>query len=338
VLFALQGGVSAFAAAHFDSVWLLIAGFLGFLVLLFSGYWADYRKDSQQDTGITTETAAILTFFLGLLVIAGLQIVAVALAIVALAVLSQNTKLQAFRQRVRHFELEAALKLVIITFIVLPILPKQALDGYFSLPLGTIQSINQQDRRVSLELAHAQDFEEGETLLIYQDSGASLGSIEIASATPKQIVAAYENDSLARLEPGTEIRAEIGLRVLTVMLSALQPYMVWVIVILVSFISFIGYVLVKIFGSSAGIGLWSDRRRCDCLFCQQLATGGTHLGGLGGIQRVSGRDRQHLHEAVSGLHSGQPGTVQEPARGRAHYHRIRPDQPPPVLRLFRMAH
>jgi uncharacterized membrane protein (DUF4010 family) len=57
------------------------------------------------------------------------------------------------------------------------------------------------------------------------------------------------------LQPGTELRAEVGLRVLTVMLSAIQPYKVWLIVILVSFVSFIGYVLVKIFGSSAGIGL-----------------------------------------------------------------------------------
>ena len=35
----------------------------------------------------------------------------------------------------------------------------------------------------------------------------------------------------------------------------IRPYKIWLIVILVSFISFVGYVLVKVFGSSAGIGL-----------------------------------------------------------------------------------
>ena len=39
------------------------------------------------------------------------------------------------------------------------------------------------------------------------------------------------------------------------MLSALNPYRIWLIVVLVSFISFVGYVLVKVLGSRAGIGL-----------------------------------------------------------------------------------
>ena len=255
VLFALLGGVSAFVSVQFDTYWLVIAGFVGILGLLFSGYWADYGKDTVKDTGITTEAAAILTFFLGVLVITGLQIIAVALAIVTLAILSQNTKLQAFRQRVRHFELEAALKLLVITFIVLPILPNQSLDGYLSLPLGTIQSIDRESRQVIIELAHPQEFDSDESIMIYEESGASLGEIEIESATATRIVAAYVGEKPGQLEPGTGIRAEIGLHVLSVMLSAIQPYMVWVIVILVSFISFIGYVLVKIFGSSAGIGL-----------------------------------------------------------------------------------
>ena len=255
VLFALLGGITAFASAQFDTYWLVIAGFVGLLGLLFSGYWADYGKGSDRDTGITTEAAAILTFFLGVLVITGLQIIAIALAIVTLAILSQSTKLQTFRKHVRQFELEAALKLLIITFIVLPILPGKSLDGYLSFPLGTIQSVNEESLQVTVQLKHPQDFDAGRSILIYDPTGASLGSIEIETATETRIVAGYISESLERLPLGSEIRAEIGLHVLTVMLSAIQPYMVWVIVILVSFISFIGYVLVKIFGSSAGIGL-----------------------------------------------------------------------------------
>ena len=255
VLFALLGGTSAFASQQFDTYWLLIAGFAGFMTLLISGFWADCAKGSNQDAGITTEAAAILTFFLGVLVRAGLLIIAVALAIVPLAILSQNTKLQAFRQRVRHFELEAALKLLIITFIILPVLPNQSLDGYFSFSLGKILSLNSEEQQLTVELGYPQEYSAGESIAIYSDSGRSLGNIEITRVSPTQIDAVYEDKALGTLRPGAELRAEIGLRVLTVMLSAIQPYKVWLIVILVSFISFIGYVLVKIFGSSAGIGL-----------------------------------------------------------------------------------
>ena len=226
VLFALLGGITAFASAQFDTYWLVIAGFVGLLGLLFSGYWADYGKGSDRDTGITTEAAAILTFFLGVLVITGLQIIAIALAIVTLAILSQSTKLQTFRKHVRQFELEAALKLLIITFIVLPILPGKSLDGYLSFPLGTIQSVNEESLQVTVQLKHPQDFDAGRSILIYDPTGASLGSIEIETATETRIVAGYISESLERLPLGSEIRAEIGLHVLTVMLSAIQPYMV----------------------------------------------------------------------------------------------------------------
>ena len=255
LLFALLGSTSAFASQQFDTYWLLIAGFVGFLTLLISGFWADHDKSGTHDAGITTEAAAILTFFLGVLVMVDLLIIAVALAIVTLAILSQNTKLQAFRQRVRHFELEAALKLLIITFIVLPILPKLSLDGYFSLPLGKIQSLDEARQQLTVQLAYPQELDSGESITIYENSGRSLGTIVVQQASPNQLVADYDNEAVAALGAGAELRAEIGVRVLTVMLSAIQPYKVWLIVILVSFISFIGYVLVKIFGSSAGIGL-----------------------------------------------------------------------------------
>lgn len=255
ILFALLGSVSAFASTQFDTYWLLIAGFMGFVLLLFSGYWADHRENPDQDTGITTEAAAILTFFLGVLVMANAMAIAVALAIVTLSILSQHTKLQAFRQRVKYFELDAALKLLIITFIVLPILPHQSLDGYLTLPFGKLESINQSERAASIELAFPQAYDPGESIRIYAESGSSLGSIEIVNATPMRVDGVYDNKDLAQVQPETKIRAEIGLPILTVMMSALQPYKVWLIVILVSFISFVGYVLVKIFGSSAGIGL-----------------------------------------------------------------------------------
>jgi uncharacterized membrane protein (DUF4010 family) len=100
ILFALLSGISAFASEQFNTFWILIAGFIGFISLLFSGYWADYVTDKDRDTGITSEAAAILTFFLGVLIIKDAQPIAIALAIVTLAILSQSDKLRPSQQRV----------------------------------------------------------------------------------------------------------------------------------------------------------------------------------------------------------------------------------------------
>ena len=47
----------------------------------------------------------------------------------------------------------------------------------------------------------------------------------------------------------------LGTDSLNTALSALKPYKLWLIVVLVSFISFVGYVLIKVIGHGAGIGL-----------------------------------------------------------------------------------
>ena len=69
VLFALLGATSAYTAALLESVTVIIIGFVGFMALLFSGFWAEHHRDKDQEPGVTTETAAIMTYFLGVLVI-----------------------------------------------------------------------------------------------------------------------------------------------------------------------------------------------------------------------------------------------------------------------------
>lgn len=255
ILFALLGGISAFASEQFNTFWVLIAGFIGFISLLFSGYWADYGTDKDRDTGITSEAAAILTFFLGVLIIKDAQPIAIALAIVTLAILSQSDKLRSFQQRVEPFELDAALKLLIISFIVLPVLPHQSLDSFVTFPLGKIETVAQETKMLSIDLEHGQAFEQGESIRLYDVKGHALGTIQITVASDSKIQGQYDNKLIGQLKPQAEVRVEFAIRVISVMLSAIQPYKVWLIVILVSFISFVGYVLVKIFGSRAGTGL-----------------------------------------------------------------------------------
>ena len=255
VLFALLGALSTYIAVELDSLLVFLAGMLGFIVLLLSGYWRDFLRNPDGDTGITTEAAAVLTFFLGALAIEGAMATAIAVGIVGLAVLSQGSALNAFTRNVKRFELDAALKLLVISFIVLPILPHTSLDRYLSLPLGKVEAVQQADRQLVLDPVPGVAYEIGEQVGIYDEQGNALGKIEVQAISAFEMSGRYLGDELERIQPGAELRTEFGVRVISVMLSAVQPYKVWLIVILVSFISFVGYVLVKVFGSSAGIGL-----------------------------------------------------------------------------------
>lgn len=255
VLFALLGAVSAFLASERDSVALLMAGFGGMLVLLFSGYWSELLRNRKTSPGVTTEGAAMLTFFLGVLVVEGAMTIAIALAIVILAVLSQAGPIGTFSQSVKRFELDAALKLLVISFVVLPVLPHNSLDEIMSLPMGEVSKVQQSKQLLKVELADGVLFARGDEIGIYSDRGRSLGRLTVLRRSDFALTGRYQGDAMERIQPGIRLRAEFGPSMLAVMLSAVRPYYVWLIVILVSFISFVGYVLVKLFGSRAGIGI-----------------------------------------------------------------------------------
>ena len=255
VLFGLLGAVSTFIAMELESVLVFLAGTCVFTVLLFSGYWRDFLRAPDGDPGITTEAAAVLTFFLGALAVEGEMVTAIAVGIVILAVLSQGMALGAFTRNVKRFELEAALKLLVISFIILPILPHTSLDQYLSLPLGEVKQVQQADRQVTLELVPGIAYELGEQVRIYDGEAGAIGNLEVQAISPSEMIGRYRGDNFESIQTGVKLRSEFGIQVVSVMLSAVRPYKVWLIVILVSFISFVGYVLVKVFGSSAGIGL-----------------------------------------------------------------------------------
>jgi uncharacterized membrane protein (DUF4010 family) len=254
VLFALFGAVSAFAAQKLENGWIVLLGLLGVVVLLLSGYWARHRAGDEQDVGITTEIAAVLTFFLGVLVAEEEAALSIALAIIILVVLSKKKTLTEFRSHIQRYELEATLKLLVITFIILPILPNQPLSGYLTLPIGKVISADEATS-VNVELVAGQTYDVGDKVDIFDGRGRSLGTLTVASTTPDRMTATYEGDKLRQLVPDTHIRTELGIHFLSTMLEAIVPYKVWLIVVLVSFISFVGYVLVKVLGSGAGTGL-----------------------------------------------------------------------------------
>lgn len=255
VLYALLGAMSAYVAQQVESVWVIVVGFLAMAGMLMASFWAGFRRDREADVGITTEIAAFFTFFIGVLVAQGATEVSIALAIVVLAVLSKKRALSEFRRHVEGYELEATLKLLVITFIVLPILPRQPLDHYLTLAMGTVESVDTTTDVVTIELISGQTFEAGQEIEIYENGGRSLGKLAISDATAFRVTGNYHGAELKRLKPELQVRSELGMRFVSVMLSAIAPHKIWMIVVLVSSISFVGYVLVKVLGASAGIGL-----------------------------------------------------------------------------------
>lgn len=255
VMFAVLGAASAFIAGAFDNAWLLLPGFLAVLVLAISGYWVGITRGPEATSGITTECAAILTFFIGVLAVAGAEALAIAIGILVLVVLSQKEAIHGFGRSVQRFELQAALQLLVISFIVLPVLPNKTLDAWFTLPLGTVAAVEEDARIVRIQPNRAFEFSLGETIAVYSADREAVGSLTVGSVSAQEVAGHFETDRLEKLDRGVELRGPVGVEFISTLLASLNPYKIWLIVVLVSFISFVGYVLIKILGSGAGIGL-----------------------------------------------------------------------------------
>lgn len=111
--------------------WLtLFAGgaFLGFAFLALTGlvalsYWVQSRR--QDDLGLTTEIALLLTFVLGAAAVLGNMEAAAASAVVATALLALKRVLHAWVAQIRRFELAALVQLAVISVVILPLLPRR---------------------------------------------------------------------------------------------------------------------------------------------------------------------------------------------------------------------
>jgi uncharacterized membrane protein (DUF4010 family) len=251
VLFALLGGLSAFLADRYDNTWLILAGFAGLLAFTLSSYWAE----RSHGPGVTTEIAAAVTFLLGVLVVSGMTELAIALAVATVAVLFPKAAIKRFRSQVQTQDMRAALLFLTITFIVLPVLPNLSLDHYASFPVGTVSGVDPAAGKVEIALAPERRVSREQTLEVLQDGAQFLGHVNVTQTTPESATGVWEGVDITQVQTGMSVRRPLGIDFLQVMLSALNPYRIWLIVVLVSLISFVGYVLIKLIGGGAGIGL-----------------------------------------------------------------------------------
>lgn len=132
VLMAMIGAVGGFLSAEFESIWPLLVVVIVAGIIVVAGFLMDAEERKGQ-IGLITETAAIaVTLMAGLATLnhAGL---AVCLAIIVASLLAYKGPLHGLVDKIGWDDLFAGLRLLIASFIVLPLLPDQTIDPWDAL-------------------------------------------------------------------------------------------------------------------------------------------------------------------------------------------------------------
>lgn len=132
-LIALVGAASAWLGETMSMPWILpvTTGVVGLTVL--ASYLMQNRSGSEGAPGLTSEVAALAVCLLAAMVVTGERGLAVALGVVTSAVLAYKQPLHGWVARVGMEDLLAAIKLLVASFIVLPLLPDEPVDPWGAL-------------------------------------------------------------------------------------------------------------------------------------------------------------------------------------------------------------
>ncbi len=122
-LMGLLGGLWALLAERLGDV-LLGFAFVAFAGVVIVAHLRDVRLD--RDVGITTVIAALVTFALGALAARGEPIIAAACGVLTATLLSLKPLLHHWLEKLEAKELYGALKLLLISVVLLPVLPNES--------------------------------------------------------------------------------------------------------------------------------------------------------------------------------------------------------------------
>jgi uncharacterized membrane protein (DUF4010 family) len=126
-LIGLLGGICG-ALIDYAGPWpSAVIGF-GFALVFGAFQWRENSADGK--FSVTSFVAALLTFALGAYAIVGSVMAAVAVAVAAAALLAGRQTLHEFLKRLSWEELLSALLLLAMTFLLLPILPREPIDPW----------------------------------------------------------------------------------------------------------------------------------------------------------------------------------------------------------------
>jgi uncharacterized membrane protein (DUF4010 family) len=132
ILLAEAGAVAAWLSTRLGTHWIFVGTGLGVVAAILVAHVGQART-RPESVGLTTEVAALVVYLLGGAVLYGYREVGVALAITTSAILAYKRPLHRMVDRLGLEDILAGLKLLIATFIVLPVLPDHALDPWGAL-------------------------------------------------------------------------------------------------------------------------------------------------------------------------------------------------------------
>lgn len=130
-LVGLLGGICGLLADLFSELFLGLS-FAALTVVLTVAYTQRLRW--QTNLSITGLVGTLITFLLGALAVVGEPALAISAAVVTAIILDNKQELHNALKRLQEYELDAALRLLLISVVLLPLLPNE--------PMGPFEAIN----------------------------------------------------------------------------------------------------------------------------------------------------------------------------------------------------
>ncbi len=128
-LITLLGAISALLAHDFGG-WIVAASLLGLAALLISGNWLRENGDSNAPAGQTTETAALVMFAVGAMLMAGHTVPAVVLGGATAVLLHMKDRMESIVGSLSASDIRAVFQFVLIAMVILPLLPNETYGPY----------------------------------------------------------------------------------------------------------------------------------------------------------------------------------------------------------------
>lgn len=129
-LLALVGAASAWLGQSLQVPWILAVTLAVVGAAVVASHVLQNRGQAEGAPGLTSEVAALAVCLLGAMVVVGDAALAVALGVVTSAVLAYKQPLHGLVSRIDGEDLLAGIKLMIASFIVLPLLPDGPVDPW----------------------------------------------------------------------------------------------------------------------------------------------------------------------------------------------------------------
>ncbi|WP_425668869.1 MgtC/SapB family protein [Vibrio owensii] len=122
-LVGLLGGLVGILANLYTP---LLLGFALIALVILACIAFVIQQKKSEDISITGVVSLVITFVLGNLAVSGEAVLAAAAAVITAVVLDNKKELHQALQRLQEYELDAALRLLLISIVLLPLLPNQA--------------------------------------------------------------------------------------------------------------------------------------------------------------------------------------------------------------------